>query len=294
MQSPVFLLGVGAQKAGTSWLWQYLKRHPQCAIGEIKEYAIFNSVMMADTFPLRKRMRLKRLSILATQRLTQLEAGAEPDDHTEFLALMDNIALELDMTRYVPHFQDLLRRQPGTRLVADITPEYCALSPDDFRTIRTMLTDGGFEVRVVYLMRDPVERCYSMMRMGERNAAREGAQKRNNAHERFAREAVQPWNEIRTRYDNTIRVLEQVFAPHELHFEFYERFISAEGTRALTSFLGIDFVEPNLEFRANASPRGSELGAESIAIVREFYDPVYRFCADRFGADTVRELWKHA
>ena len=148
---------IGAQKAGTSWLWQYLKRHPQCAIGEIKEYAIFNSVMMADTFPLRKRMRLKRLSILATQRLTQLEAGAEPDDHTEFLALMDNIALELDMTRYVPHFQDLLRRQPGTRLVADITPDTRGqvrfqkpiLGADVWEAYADALIAAGERVRVV-------------------------------------------------------------------------------------------------------------------------------------------------
>jgi len=293
-KKPVFLLGVGAQKGGTTWLWTYLKRHPQCAIGDIKEYAIFDALLMPDTFRLRRRTRLKRLSNLALKRLAKLEKGQEPDDPSDLITVLENVLLELDPNRYSHHFKGLLRDQPDTRLVADITPEYCALSVDDYTSIRDMLKDAGFDVRVVYLMRDPVERCYSMVRMGDRNAKRDGKSRAMSPSKQFAAEATSPWCEIRTRYDDTVTRLEQVFTPDEIFFDFYERFISIERVRALTDFLGLDFVEPKLDFRANASPRNEEPDPVDIAKVRAHYDGVYRFCKERFGTDLIDSLWRHA
>lgn len=293
-QAPVFLLGVGAQKAGTTWLWNYLKRHPQCAMGTIKEYAVFDAVYRADAFPLRRQHRLARLQHLTGARAAALAAGQQADDPDELLSLMDNIALELDLSRYPGHFDRLRGGQSGARLVGDITPEYCALRAEHFRAIRDMLGTAGYRVKVVFLMRDPVERCYSMLRMGARNAAREGRKGKRPVHERFAEDAVKPWCEIRTRYDHTIEALESAFAPGELHYDFYERFISPQGVQALTAFLGIEYREPNLDFRPNVSPREAEPTPEAIARVRAFYDPVYRFCIGRFGEETINSLWKHA
>ncbi|WP_370204613.1 sulfotransferase [Pararhodobacter marinus] len=291
IRKPVFLLGVGAQKSGTTWMWSYLNRHPQCAMGRIKEYAVFQAAFLGNTFPVRRRTRLEQLAKLLTGRRNQLVKGEEPTQTEAILSLMDNIALELDLDRYIPHFCALLDSNPGTQLVADITPEYCALTPEHLTRIRTMLTEGGFDVRVVYLMRDPVERCFSMLRMGDRNA---GKGTNTTAHQRFAIDAKQPWCERHTRYDRTIPNLEQVFRPEELHFDLYEDFISERGVRALTKFLGIDYTAPNLDHRANASPRDAEPEADAIAEVRAYYEPVYAFCRERFGDERIASLWKHA
>lgn len=42
MKREVFFLGVGAQKAGTSWIGKYLNSHPQVFMSPIKELHYFD------------------------------------------------------------------------------------------------------------------------------------------------------------------------------------------------------------------------------------------------------------
>lgn len=45
--------------------------------------------------------------------------------------------------------------------VCDITPSYSMLSAGDFAIVRDGLEAKGFDVKVVFLMRDPLERLWS-------------------------------------------------------------------------------------------------------------------------------------
>ncbi|HHX90944.1 MAG TPA: sulfotransferase [Paracoccus sp.] len=289
-----FLLGVGAQKSGTSWLYYYLSRHPQCAMGRVKEYAVFDTIYMREQFGQRSALRLNELAKMAKSRANKIKKKEPEGSNEDLLSLIDNIALELDPDRYVDHFERLLLRKPKAHLVGDITPEYSALSADHYSEIRNMLIDAGFDVRVVFLMRDPVERCYSMLRMGDRNKSAQGKALKDPAHVRFSEEAVMDWCEIRTRYDKTIPALEAAFRPDELFYAFYEEFISAASIKELTTFLGIRFIDPDTDHMANRSPRDAELSAEAIAKVRSYYEPVYTFCKDRFGSARIEGIWPHA
>ena len=56
-----FLLGLGAQKAGTSWLWRYLKSHPQAALGPLKEFAVWQTVLAPDAPSERRRAKIRDL-----------------------------------------------------------------------------------------------------------------------------------------------------------------------------------------------------------------------------------------
>ena len=38
-----FFVGLGAQKTGTSWLWEYLQSHPEVGASPIKEMHFFDS-----------------------------------------------------------------------------------------------------------------------------------------------------------------------------------------------------------------------------------------------------------
>ncbi|HMO09356.1 MAG TPA: hypothetical protein PKD10_17180, partial [Paracoccaceae bacterium] len=44
MEGTTILLGVGATKAGTTWLWDHLSRHPECHARAIKELHYFDTV----------------------------------------------------------------------------------------------------------------------------------------------------------------------------------------------------------------------------------------------------------
>lgn len=288
-----FLLGVGAQKAGTSWLYKYLSQHPQCQMGPIKEYAAFNVGLRGRDWQAFQLAQVQALRSALGKHATALKGDTTPPGKAEpLLALLDQVAMAEDPeTYYLPHFHRLLESAPDARLTGDITPAYSMLGAEDFQRIRALLRRGGFRPRVVFLMRDPVERCYSMMRMSDRNA---GKTLMRPAHERFATEAIAPWCEARTRYDHTITALEAAFAPDELYFGFYESFITETGVADLMRFLDLTMVPPRLDRRENASPRSAEPSPEAIASVRAHYAPVYDFCARRFGADVVARHWAHA
>lgn len=290
-----FLLGVGAQKAGTTWLYQFLRHHPECNMGTIKEYAVFDTALRPDLSYDRQRLRLRSLQHMARNRANRAETGQAYAESAELLDLMDSIALACDLDRYVPYFDRLISARPGLKLVGDITPSYTALRAPEFARIRDLLTAGGYRVKVVLLMRDPVERCYSAIRMADRNAAKQGGPgPARPAEERFVDEALAPWCEIRTRYDQTIEALEEVFPAEDIHYDFFETFIAPDPVAALTGFLGISAGTPNFSHRSNASPRLAEPSPEALAQVRAHYAPTYDFCRARFGAELIDRIWKHA
>ncbi|SES39181.1 Sulfotransferase family protein [Tranquillimonas rosea] len=291
-----FLLGVGAQKAGTTWLYQYLRRLPECNMGTIKEYAVFDTLFRPDLFPRRPVNRLRQLSKLVETHLEQARSGeGDAPPVQPLLDAMDSVALGLDLDRYVPHFDRLAAARPGIRMVGDITPEYSALDAAHFQRIREMLDSGGYRVKVVFLMRDPLERCYSAIRMSDRNRRTEtGTAKTRPAHARFEREAQARWCEVRSRYDRTIPALEAAFPPESLFYGFYETLFSEERIRELTDFLGVSFRPPDFGHRANASPREDEPDAAALDRVRAFYEPTYAFCRERFGQAFIDGIWRHA
>lgn len=301
-----FLLGVGAQKAGTTWMYDYLSRHPGTAMGRIKEYAVFGGADPAGLLQGRCRARLRDLRAEAGDWLQALKqnaadpagtsaGGTELPDPAALLDLMDMLALELDPGRAPLHFDRLLAQAPGAHVTGDITPAYSGLPAQDFARIRALMEGGGYQVKVVFLLRDPVERCWSALRMHDRNLANAGRSPKRPAHERFATEGRADWNTARTRYDHTLAALEAVFAPGDIFCALYEEFISEAGVRDLTRFLGLDWHPPRLAHRANASPGDVPApSARAIAQVRDHYAPVYAFCAARFGEDRIRRLWPHA
>ena len=284
-----FLLGVGAQKAGTTWLYRYLRSHPECAMGPIKEYAVFDTHERPELFSGRIRNRFERLRHEAERRIRLAGSRRVHESPEDLLTLLDTIAMSLDPGRYVAHFDHLLAARPGVRLVGDITPSYSLLEAGHFHRIRALLEAGGYRVRVVFVMREPAARCLSAIRMGRRRQDRETAHTPDAA--RFERAATAPWCEARTRYEHTIAALDAVFAPEEIFYGFHETLFTADRIRALTDFLGIAPHPPPLERRVNAAPPGDAPDAAALARVRAHYSDTRAFCRARFGAAFIDSIW---
>lgn len=45
-EKPIFLLGVGTQKSGTSWLYTQLQKSPETNMGLLKEYHIWDALFI--------------------------------------------------------------------------------------------------------------------------------------------------------------------------------------------------------------------------------------------------------
>jgi len=136
---PDFLC-VGAQKAGTSWLYRQLEPHPDFWMPPVKELHYLHQ--------------LNR-----TKRLDPPRSGDERD--ASFLVSMQNLSARfyLDLESYGHLFQ-----HKGHLLSGDISPAYSTLNDE----IIERVVDHFPNLKVVFLARDPVERAWSQLSMGVR------------------------------------------------------------------------------------------------------------------------------
>lgn len=273
-----FILGVGAQKGGTTWLFEYLRAHPSTDMGFMKEYHVLDAVLSGNA-ELQQRYRDARISRFE-------RPGASPGRQDQ---LIYRFLTNLDT--YFNFFEFVAKRRPETALTGDITPSYCALPASAFRHVREELERRDLTPRVVFLMRDPVERCLSALRMYLRRAGThiDAETETQELSKAFESEHYG----IRTRYDHTIRNLEAAFAPEQLHFALYEEFFSEAEIRRLTDFLGIEYVAPELDRRFNESRRDAPVDAVLARRIRSHFADVYEFVAERFEHDRLARTWPH-
>ena len=275
MTKPIFLLGVGAQKAGTTWLYNYLRSHPEVDLWSMKECHVFDQKHVLDMTPDSKQ-RIKNYfqSFLSSDLLSMIYKFRRNHKH------------------YFSYFRKLVDNSDRVFITGDITPSYAALPVSVLRNIKSSLEKNGFRVKVVFLMRDPVARCISANRMYSSQRLLDFPGDTALEAEILSKEYQQTRFEIRTRYDLTITNLEQVFNPDELYFGFYEELFSDKAIAEICSFLELPFRPGKYEQVVHGSLVKSELHETVKSEIRSYYSEVYDFVLNRFGEDRVKKLWK--
>jgi hypothetical protein len=278
-----FLLGVGGHKCGTTWLHDYLSKSPQTKMGIFKEYHIFDALTLSDGNSFYRRRIEEAQEAL---RAPGFRFENEP-------RLWKRLTFLADTQEYFDYFAGLLSR-PKVRLTGDITPAYSGLSAETFAMIRRKVRSRGLQMRVIFLMRDPLERCWSAVRMERREKLRvrpDHIFRTSEAED--LKTLVHSGNFVmRTRYDRTIAALESVFAPEEILYGFYETLFDPAEVARICAFLGIDMHPPEFEVRKNVSPKSESLdGAAERAVVYS-YRETYEFIAARFGAERMAGIWR--
>ncbi len=268
------MICVGATKAGTSWLYAYLRRHPDCWMRSIKELHYFNTVQN-DSFDDQIAGREAELSRLE----------ARPEDArllTRKQDLRDWLSVLALRGRDDAAYLDYLHHGRGNgRLVGDITPAYGLLSVQMLRRIARLAAN----LRIVYLLRDPVERLWSQLRMNARRRVKDESQYERKALALM--DAALAGREeravVRGDYADTLVRLDAAFDPKHLLVMFQEDLFSKQGLARLTSFLGIAPKRFDTERRIHAGAPAT-LDAERHARAVAFLRPQYDFVAARFGA----------
>jgi hypothetical protein len=277
--SRTFVLGVGAQKAGTTWLHEHLASSPEFDPGFMKEYHVWDGLDLEVMAHFRDRLmdRVRR----ATRRLAN---GEEVN--------ADNLRLATfyaDPEAYFDYFELLLSR-PGIRAVGDITPSYALLPAERLTAIRDGFARRGIRVAPVFLMREPAERIWSAVRMYK--------QRRPDRHDRAPEERVlevydQPWFQLRTRYEDTMATLETVFGREGVFYALYERLFEESTLRDVSEFVGIAPLAADTQRRVNESPKTEllRLPDEAARRVAQHYRATYDAVAERLGRDLVAAAW---
>lgn len=283
-----FLLGIGAMKAGTTWLHDYLAASPQCQPGHRKEYHVFDSL----DFPVEQGKEpwlLHRVVDKARASLDEVALG-RPTDPT----FLHQAAMIADEQLYFDYFTALFSRDPATVLTLDITPGYALLSTERLASIRAEFERRSVRPVAVFLLRDPVERIWSQVRMQKRRRPENNP---GSAEQLVAQRYAEPSYAERTRYEETVRHLDATFG-EQAGYAFYEELFDPASTerelRSLCGLAGIDYREPDLDARFNVSPRSAALPEETVRAVAEHYRATYEFVAERFADRDLARIWPSA
>jgi hypothetical protein len=275
-----FLLGTGAQKGGTTWLYHYLKASPQFVSGYRKEYHVFDAMDVEG-----QAYRRKQLLEKAEAALGRARRGRPLNAQ-----LMHLSSMYADPNVYFDYFAGLLASRSDARLTADVTPAYAMLTAERLTQIKDAFSARGVRTVAVFLMRDPVDRIVSHVRMQIREKPERWHKPvQDVVLARYAhRENVQ-----RTSYHLTLAELDRAFGPDETYIGFYEDLFSERRVREICDLLGIDFHPPDLDTRRNASPP-AQVSDETLRMIAEHYREVYEAVSARFPEVDLDALWPSA
>jgi hypothetical protein len=279
-----FLLGVGAMKAGTTWLHDHLAASPQCAPGLRKEYHVFDSLDLGEAPYL-----LGRVVERARGSLDEVAQG-HPTDPT----FLQQAAMIADEQLYYDYFTGLFSRDERTRLTLDVTPGYARLGTERFATVRSEFGRRGVRAVAAFLMRDPVERIWSQVRMQKR---RRPASNPGSAEELVAQRYAEPSYAERTRYELTLRRLDAAFGDDTVYAFYEELFDPATADRELrriSDALGIEHRSPDLDASFNVSPRTADLPEETVRAIATAFADTYSVVAERFPDRDLARIWPSA
>ena len=285
-----FILGVGAAKAGTTWLHRRLSLCTSVDTGFLKEYHVFDSIERPNSYWGKKRLKpfLKRLTM--TENLSKSSKAHRPSNTAFKLAsFIDN------STNYFEYMHYLYLRDQSITTCCDITPAYSSLKADSLKHIKDGLESRGFQVKVFFLMRDPIDRIESGLKMsiGNRLTQKRFNDKLNN----IIAEKDLSLQFSRGKYHSIVPKLEYIFGEKNIYYGFFESLFSKESVESIGNFTSLEIPMQNHNKIINPSKDKADSGADvkiNLAqrkILREIYNDAYIFCMQKFGEKKVG-FWK--
>lgn len=274
-------LGVGAPRTGTTWLSTNLRKHPEIWMTPVKEVHYFDKRdMRRSDNPyyrnhLRKRVRRYRRAQTYRDAIRRGDSG--------FLA---NLAWDLHF--FVPRrdndwYRRVFRPEPG-QIAGEITPAYSTLKPKVVEEIHGINPD----LRVIYLMRDPIERSWSSALMSL--AKRRGRPVESITDEDLMRHFERAGHTRRSDYLRALENWEGVFGRDQVFVGFLDEI--QDDPRGLLvrayRFLGVDddeaHVPAGVAARVNTSPgQRSSVPERYRSHLARLYLPQLEELSERFG-----------
>lgn len=274
--SETLLIGIGAQKAGTTWLSDYLREYqPRVHQTPMKEVHFFDNYLMPQYGGYFEEQRLS-----AFKRSVASMSVASIGDPNNAEALITHLH-RFRAVRSPQLYIDFMRRNAGSAdILCDITPDYALLEASGFKLMREMHTN----VKLVFLLRNPADRFWSSLRF-------------NKTHNPvFDIEAnFEPFLHRQdfmrfADYGRTTDAVLTHFKPQDLHIEFYENLFSDSAIRKFCNWLNVDFVPGSYDVRSNSAKSDLLTEAKRSRLVQAF-KKTYRDCMERFS-DVLPESWQ--
>jgi hypothetical protein len=263
-----FILGLGHQKCGTSWLHKYLCHSDQFAEGYSKEFHVWDRKDI-PLFAIKK-IRPSARTFISRKRYQRYR-------------------MEASTNYYFSYFDKLM--SGGKVISADISPSYCGLKSDRLEYIKQKFLEREIQTKVIILVREPLSHIKSAVRFNlDRYNYAEGISFNETDFDRSLNQYYRTEHcLIRTKYQNIISEVKNVFSSENVYIGFYENMFDRGEVAQLSEFLG---VEPNFEFtkvKVNKT-RNSVSTTDSDVKIKAYYANTYEYFYKNF--EIANELWR--
>ncbi|SFS85884.1 Sulfotransferase family protein [Sulfitobacter marinus] len=275
---------IGAQKAGTTWLYDALRCSDQIHFSRNKELHYFDVIagkgqQMLD-------MRVQAATIIAKRLIPQL-GNRNCANLRQLRDLTDLLGIyTCEPNDHSAYLEYLLEHYKDQQVVCDITPAYAIL---DRETFAQMGQIGS--AKFIFILRDPVTRMWSQIRMAIK-AASPPATSFQDACIARAQHLIQsgrlPKIE-RADYKRTIVELEEAIPPDRIKYVFYEDMFNPASMNSLCGFLGIGPIEIEPQNHSNIGTSAA-MPAEIRADFCNAFATQYDYIHGRFGG-MVPDSW---
>jgi len=155
MHKPDFLC-VGAQKAGTTWLYHVLRENPDVWLGPFKEIQFFNALFVKSDA---KWVGWHIKTSIQNAIRYSVNATRGNDFDLAYFRYLLRIADE--STMFTEDWYSHIFSRGGDKVKGDISPAYCSLPAEGVDYV--LRTQGA--IPIIFLVRDPVDRALSQLRM---------------------------------------------------------------------------------------------------------------------------------
>lgn len=282
---------IGAQKAGTSWLHEYLSRSDEVHFSPNKELHYF------DVRSGHGKLSLQIRIDVAKHAIDRLSAETGRLNPMQMKRLQEAVALLSIYSetghgegRHRHYLDYLLAGRQGQPVVGDITPAYAVLKRHHFADMATI-----GRAKFLFILRDPISRMWSQIRMAVLFGEGKGITDPDALLEACVKRA-QNLIEIgrlpkveRANYMRTLTELEAAVPSERICYVFYEDLFSGKATQEICDFLGIRHLPPDTDTRVNEGMK-VPLPDDLRQVFRDTFAPQYDGIRTRFG-DRVPEKW---
>lgn len=275
-QDKTFLIGIGAQRAGTTWLADYFADHPEIYMSPIKEMHYFDAKYIPELCGKYSVRKVKRLSRLAGKATLKRLTGKNKKYQAKLLDQIDRTRMIYDENGYIDFFKN---RVTDEKIFCEITPAYSMLPANAFGEINQYHKNMKF----LFIMRRPIDRYWSHIKYSEKNVSR------SISEMKFVELLDNDDYFFRTDYKRTIENLESKIPAENIIYLFYENLFEPETLKRLSEALGIEYADANFSNKVNASKHVSQPDRKFQAAYDRF-SPIYRYIHDKFD-DEIPEAW---
>lgn len=255
------LIGIGAQKSGTSWVSDYFTGHESVFMSPIKELHYFDVEICSYSW-----------NEGFINRFRDLVASLEDDqffgeNYEQLRILLYRVGMINDASMYAKYFAEFRENE---KVVCEISPAYSTVTAHEFKK----MAEIHHTVKFLFIMRNPVDRFWSQLKYKSMRMKFD----HNNEFENYL---SHPGMNIRTDYRRTMTELLSVVDTNNIHFVFYENLFSDQAIASLCAFLDIDYMQADFSNQINSS-FAEEIDESRRQLVFNKFDFVYEFIDDYF------------